>query len=349
MRKRIIITFLVLCQIMLVIPALFSETWEIFEQIPYSSTLYRTAQKPEILLRLPIGNKNGEVGNPKPVADRGKHPQDFYPLPDGSFWVLDDRHFALKLFSPTGECRQSISLKKWRFFDICGVVDFVPVPGKGLFLLTNPESDVPSVIHLDSNGKSLGSWGAHGHEIGFDSERQSLYVIAGDYVGGEPGLEEYGLDGSHRLTISGEGLSGIFAAKDEVFGANVQGRDQARLFRKTVTGQETLLATFSLTVPENDTDCTPEIGIIGRDASGSVYLYAMVSSEPDSNRVFTSCLIKFAPDGNLMNRTDIFFPVIDYFYELTDFVTRFYLVRPDVVLSFDTRGKWYRILKYTFP
>lgn len=317
MRIRLIIAVLVICQVMIALPALFCETWKTFEQIPYLSNLYGTAQKPEILLRLSIGNKTGEVGNPKPVADRGKHPQDFYPLPDGSFWVLDDRHFALKLFSPIGECRQIISLKTWKFYEICGVVDFVPVPGKGLFLLTNPESESPSIIHLDNNGKNLGSWEAHGHKIGFDPDRQSLYVVAGDYVGGNPGLEEYSLDGSRRLTIAGEGLSGIFAAKDEVYGANVQGRDQAKLFLKSVTGKETLLATFSLTVPGKDTDCTPEIGIIGRDASGSLYLYAMVSNEPESNRLFTSCLIKCSPDGNVLSRTDIFFPVIDYFYALT--------------------------------
>lgn len=330
-----------------------AESFRKFEQIPYLKQLYEVAQKPVVKMRLRLGNKEDEVGNAKPVADHGKHPRDFFPLVDGSIWVLDNYNFSLKHFSALGKLDKTISLRPWMNDETSAIADFVVVPEIGIFMLTSPIDTDSQVVHLNEQGVELRSWpAARGNFLHYDPGRKLLFLVTGGFycVGQKEGVEVYDLAGKEVMRVTGNGLSGVISGSGEVMGIRVQERDVAEFFRVTGGGEMTVIATYSLDLPQEEMssgyEFCSEAGIIGRDAAGAIYAYLLVTSIPDGDRVYTSKLLKLSESGAVLGQTDIFFPVTDFFYEETDFFRAFYITQPDVLLAFDVRGKYYRILEY---
>ncbi|MFZ5950332.1 MAG: hypothetical protein ACOYXC_06485 [Candidatus Rifleibacteriota bacterium] len=230
------------------------------------------AMKSVDLLKVPFGNEISVIGGPDQDTENLTEgvPYAFRVTAEGDFWILDSANRALKLFGAEGRLKNSISLSNMGRL----VRDFAFGPDGGFWLLSPIEG---FIYQIDREGKIVnrieGFCDARALETGVNDSLLVDMPLMNSVL-------RFGADGVLGEQISYEnGLSLHEGIGGKLLGIEMDERN-VKLNMRTVASpaQTVTLAEFPLDIEDQKVSYAGA-EILGRDASGSIYLNLIACHE----------------------------------------------------------------------
>lgn len=294
------------------------------------------ALKHQDLLKIPLGREITSVGGSEqdPEVYTEGVPFAFRFDDKGNVWVLDSANKALKQFGADGKLKNSISLGNMGQI----VRDFAFADENGFWLLSPIEG---YVLRIDSSGKILskieGFQDARAIETAFGNGLLVDMPMLGSVLrfGSDETLQEqYAYD---------QGLSLFEGIGNRLLGLAMEEKNVKLLMRTVASPAQTItLEEFPLDI-EDEKVVYAGAEILGKDASGSIYLNLIACHE--QGPIYRDRIYRCNSVGKVVDYTDILIMPC-----LTPDLPRSKVVTPDgKVVYFYLDKENYVLAGYSFP
>jgi hypothetical protein len=308
--------------------------FKLINALQYHKGMY-DAQKPEIIMKIPFGSGDGEVGGSEQDVEIYSEgvPFAFRPMKDKSVWILDSVNHALKNFSARGKLLKMISVK-----DYGKVVRDLVVDEGGSFWLLSP---LEGFIHR------LAPDGRHVSKIeGFQEARAIEAGNNGELLVDMPIMSSvlrFGADELIKEVCPYDiGVSLFEGVGGKLLGLEMSDKNVKLILRNQVKPvQNLVLAEFPLSgFPEDVTYAGAEI--LGRDSKHNLYVNLIACNK--DGVIFRDRLYKCSIGGKIKAQVDVLTVPC-----LTPDIPRTRVVTPDGrIMTFFIKDDSYALAGYKF-